>query len=241
MFLTAVNPQPLSTPGWQIETKYSTKVLTGNWVEERRKFTRDTDKTPQSIYGKECIPFPDHRPDQISRWYGKRKVEGGSREARNKVVDIFWNWGILVFGGTQEIIQLSGRRCQVSFSKLCGLLGLPYKHLITHHQEPPHRYLISTYDDHYNRHGYNPGLPPLRTWNGQKLLWLPEKSDFPLLAPPTNYGLYEQLKQRWLAPKAGLKQSTYTSSYPRPPSCALSCREYAIPVPPHRLHPVPHF
>uniref|UniRef100_A0A7N9IBX8 Cilia and flagella associated protein 107 n=1 Tax=Macaca fascicularis TaxID=9541 RepID=A0A7N9IBX8_MACFA len=156
MFLTAVNPQPLSTPGWQIETKYSTKVLTGNWVEERRK-------------------------------------------------------------------------------------GLPYKHLITHHQEPPHRYLISTYDDHYNRHGYNPGLPPLRTWNGQKLLWLPEKSDFPLLAPPTNYGLYEQLKQRWLAPKAGLKQSTYTSSYPRPPSCALSCREYAIPVPPHRLHPVPHF
>ncbi|EHH14342.1 cilia- and flagella-associated protein 107 isoform X2 [Macaca nemestrina] len=194
MFLTAVNPQPLSTPGWQIETKYSTKVLTGNWVEERRKFTRDTDKTPQSIYGKEYITFPDHRPDQISRWYGKRKVE-----------------------------------------------GLPYKHLITHHQEPPHRYLISTYDDHYNRHGYNPGLPPLRTWNGQKLLWLPEKSDFPLLAPPTNYGLYEQLKQRWLAPKAGLKQSTYTSSYPRPPSCALSCREYAIPVPPHRLHPVPHF
>ncbi|KAL4676495.1 hypothetical protein H8959_010640 [Pygathrix nigripes] len=194
MFSTAVNPEPLSNPSWQVETKYSTKVLTGNWVEERRKFTRDTDKTPQSIYGKEYIPFPDHRPDQISRWYGKRKVE-----------------------------------------------GLPYKHLITHHQEPPHRYLISTYDDHYNRHGYNPGLPPLRTWNGQKLLWLPEKSDFPLLAPPTNYGLYEQLKQRWLAPKAGLKQSTYTSSYPRPPLCAMSCREHAIPVPPHRLHPVPHF
>nr|XP_054114743.1 cilia- and flagella-associated protein 107 isoform X1 [Callithrix jacchus] len=191
---TTVNPQPVSTPSWQIETKYSTRVLTGNWVEERRKFTRDTDKTPQSIHKKEYVPFPDHRPDQISRWYGKRKVE-----------------------------------------------GLPYKHLITHHQEPPHRYLISTYDDHYNRHGYNPGLPPLRTWNGQKLLWLPEKSDYPLLAPPTNYGLFEQLKQRWLAPKAGLKQSTYTSSYPRPPLCAMSSREHAIPVPPRRLHPVPHF
>ncbi|XP_032156341.1 uncharacterized protein C1orf158 homolog [Sapajus apella] len=194
MFLTAVNPQPFSTPSWQIETKYSTRVLTGNWVEERRKFTRDTDKKPQSIHRKEYVPFPDHRPDQISRWYGKRKVE-----------------------------------------------GVPYKHLITHHQEPPHRYLISTYDDHYNRHGYNPGLPPLRTWNGQKLLWLPEKSDYPLLAPPTNYGLFEQLKQRWLAPKAGLKQSTYTSSYPRPPLCAMSSREHAIPVPPRRLHPVPHF
>ncbi|XP_012329030.1 cilia- and flagella-associated protein 107 isoform X1 [Aotus nancymaae] len=194
MFLTAVKPQPFSTPSWQIETKYSTRVLTGNWVEERRKFTRDTDETPQSVHRKEYVPFPDHRSDQISRWYGKRKVE-----------------------------------------------GLPYKHLITHHQEPPHRYLISTYDDHYNRHGYNPGLPPLRTWNGQKLLWLPEKSDYPLLAPPTNYGLFEQLKQRWLAPKAGLKQSTYTSSYPRPPLCAMSSREHAIPVPPRRLHPVPHF
>lgn len=52
---------------------------------------------------------------------------------------------------------------------------------MTHHQEPWNRYLISTYDDHYNRHNYNPSLPALRTWNGQKLLWLPEKSDFPLL------------------------------------------------------------
>lgn len=59
--------------------------------------------------------------------------------------------------------------------------GLPYKHLITHHQEPSHRYLISTYDDHYNRHSYNPGVPALRSWSGQKLLWLPEKSDFPLV------------------------------------------------------------
>ncbi|XP_008052029.1 uncharacterized protein C1orf158 homolog [Carlito syrichta] len=194
MFSTAINPQSLSTPSWQIETKYSTRVLTGNWMEERRKFTRASEKTPQSIYRKEYIPFPGHRPDQISRWYGKRKVE-----------------------------------------------GLLYKHLITHHQEPPHRYLISTYDDHYNRHNYNPGLPPLRSWNGQKLLWLPEKADFPLLAPPTNYGLYEQLKQRWLVPEARVKESIYASSYPRPPLCAMSRREHAIPVPPHRLHPVPSF
>nr|XP_045004701.1 uncharacterized protein C1orf158 homolog isoform X2 [Jaculus jaculus] len=156
MFVTAGSPQPFSTPGWAIEKKYSTSVLTGNWVEERRK-------------------------------------------------------------------------------------GLPYKHLITHHQEPSHRYLISTYDDHYNRHDYNPGLPALRTWNRQKLLWLPEKSDFPLLAPPTNYGLLEQLKQKWQAPRDGLKESIYTSSYPVPPLCALSRREHAIPVPPPRLTPTPHF
>ncbi|XP_037674659.1 uncharacterized protein C1orf158 homolog isoform X2 [Choloepus didactylus] len=156
MFSTAVSPQAFYTPSWQTEPKYSTKVLIGNWVEERRK-------------------------------------------------------------------------------------GLPYKHLITHHQEPSNRYLISLYDDNYNRHNYNPGLPPRRTWNGQKLLWLPEKTDFPLLAPPTNYGLYEQLKQRWCGPQAGPRESTYRSSYPRPPVSALSRREHAIPVPPCRLHPAPHF
>ena len=36
-FLSAVSPHPFSTPSWKVETKYSTRVLTGNWVEERRK------------------------------------------------------------------------------------------------------------------------------------------------------------------------------------------------------------
>nr|XP_012640772.1 uncharacterized protein C1orf158 homolog isoform X2 [Microcebus murinus] len=194
MLSTAIHPQAFSTPSWQIETKYSTKVLTGNWVEERRKFTKATEETPQSLYRKEYVPFPGHKLDQISRWYSKKRFE-----------------------------------------------GLPYKHLITHHQEPSKRYLISTYDDHYNRHDYNPGLPPLRSWNGHKSVWLPEKSDFPLLAPPTNYGLYEQLKQKWLASKVGPREreSIYTSSYPRPPLWALSQRAHAIPVLPCRLHPCP--
>uniref|UniRef100_A0A671EH01 Uncharacterized protein n=1 Tax=Rhinolophus ferrumequinum TaxID=59479 RepID=A0A671EH01_RHIFE len=133
-FLTAVSPRSFYTPSWKIEAEYSTRVLTGNWVEERRTFTKATEKTPQSIYRKEYVPFPCHRPDQISRWYTKRRVE-----------------------------------------------GLPYKHLITHNQEPSHCHLISSYDDHYNRHNYNLGLPPCRSWSGHKLLWLPEKADFPLL------------------------------------------------------------
>nr|KAF6504104.1 hypothetical protein HJG63_001768 [Rousettus aegyptiacus] len=193
-FLTAVSPQSFYTPSWKTEAKYSTRVLTGNWVEERRKFTKATEKTPQCIHRKDYVPFPGHKPDQISRWYGKRRIE-----------------------------------------------GLPYKHLLTHHQEPGHRHLISSYDDHYNRHDYNPGLPPRRAWNPHKLQWLPEKADFPLLAPPTNYGLYERLKQGWLAPRAGPRESVYASSYPRPPLSALSPREHAIPVPPPRLQPVPHF
>uniref|UniRef100_A0A8D2B7V6 Cilia and flagella associated protein 107 n=1 Tax=Sciurus vulgaris TaxID=55149 RepID=A0A8D2B7V6_SCIVU len=153
MVLLGLTPQSFSTPSWQIEKQYSTRVLTGNWAEERGK-------------------------------------------------------------------------------------GIPYKHLITHHQEPSHRYLISTYDDHYNRHNYNPGLPALRTWSGQKSLWLPEKVDFPLLAPPTNYGLYERLRQQWL-PQAGRRESTYAASYPCPPRAALSRREHALPVPPPRLDLAP--
>ncbi|CAM4653087.1 unnamed protein product, partial [Lepidochelys olivacea] len=58
--------------------------------------------------------------------------------------------------------------------------GLPKQHLFMHHEEPNNRNLVTQYDDHYNRHGYNPVLPPLRRWNGQKLAWLPEKSDFPI-------------------------------------------------------------
>ena len=39
--LTAVSPQSLYTPSWKIESNYSTRVLTGNWVEERRKVRTD--------------------------------------------------------------------------------------------------------------------------------------------------------------------------------------------------------
>lgn len=41
MFVRALSPQSYSTPSWCIEPKYSTRVLTGNWVEERRKVRRE--------------------------------------------------------------------------------------------------------------------------------------------------------------------------------------------------------
>ncbi|XP_072465021.1 cilia- and flagella-associated protein 107 isoform X2 [Notamacropus eugenii] len=114
--------------------------------------------------------------------------------------------------------------------------GLPYNQLMTHHEEPKHRNLISTYDDHFNRHGYNPALPPIRCWNGQKLVWLPEKSDFSLLAPPTNYGLFESLRKKWQdSTKTHPNHSIYTLSYIRHPVSALSRRELATPVSSLRL------
>ncbi|XP_055467402.1 cilia- and flagella-associated protein 107 [Psammomys obesus] len=194
MFVTSPVPQPFSTPGWKTEKKYSTKVLVGNWVEERRKFAKATDHSPRCTCGKEYVFYPNQGPDHISRWYGRRRGE-----------------------------------------------GLPYKNLTTHHQELPHRHLVSTYEDHYNRHSYNPCVPPLRIWNGQRLLWLPEKSDFPLIDPPTNYGLFKQLKQKWLTSKTCLKESIYSTSYLRPPVWAMSRREHALLALPAGLQPIPRF
>uniref|UniRef100_A0A8C3SS54 Chromosome 1 open reading frame 158 n=1 Tax=Chelydra serpentina TaxID=8475 RepID=A0A8C3SS54_CHESE len=106
--------------------------------------------------------------------------------------------------------------------------GLPKQHLFTHHEEPSHRNLVTQYDDHYNRHGYNPVLPPLRKWNGQKLAWLPEKSDFPIFEPPTNYGLFEQLMKKWTHQEAGVMNSVYTVSYETPPVSAFAVRRRPV-------------
>ncbi|XP_007661467.1 uncharacterized protein C1orf158 homolog isoform X2 [Ornithorhynchus anatinus] len=123
--------QAWSTPSWRIEPKYSSNVLIGNWLEERKK-------------------------------------------------------------------------------------GLPYKHLIVHKEEPKHRNFVSAYDDHFNHHGHNPNLPLLRQWNVQKMAWLPEKSDFPIVEPPNNYGLFEKQLKRWSSSALDPMKSIYTVSYVRP-------------------------
>uniref|UniRef100_A0A8C3JET7 Chromosome 1 open reading frame 158 n=1 Tax=Calidris pygmaea TaxID=425635 RepID=A0A8C3JET7_9CHAR len=94
--------------------------------------------------------------------------------------------------------------------------GLPMQHFFTHHEEPRSRNLVSEYDDKYNRHGYNPVLPPIRSWSGRKLSWIPQKSDFPILEPPTNYGLFEYLRKKWHEEEAGAMNSVYTVSYELP-------------------------
>lgn len=47
-FSTAASPQSLYTPSWKVESKYSTRVLTGNWVEERRKVRKERGRTEGS-------------------------------------------------------------------------------------------------------------------------------------------------------------------------------------------------
>uniref|UniRef100_A0A8C4XU62 Chromosome 1 open reading frame 158 n=1 Tax=Falco tinnunculus TaxID=100819 RepID=A0A8C4XU62_FALTI len=66
------------------------------------------------------------------------------------------------------------------------------------------------------QHGYKPVLPPLRSWNGCKFAWIPQKSDFPVPEPPTNYGLLEHLMKKWHKKEAGVMNSVYTISYQSP-------------------------
>ncbi|XP_039223099.1 uncharacterized protein C1orf158 homolog isoform X2 [Crotalus tigris] len=132
--------QECTLPSWKVEPKYSTKVLIGNWGEERRR-------------------------------------------------------------------------------------GLPRKYILTHCEEARHQHLVSQYDDQYNRHGHNPQLPPLRKWHRHKLAWTPEKSDYPLVEPPTNYGLVEHLMKAWHRKETEVAQTVYHSSYPKPPASAYAPRQ----------------
>ncbi|XP_013926927.1 PREDICTED: uncharacterized protein C1orf158 homolog [Thamnophis sirtalis] len=105
------------------------------------------------------------------------------------------------------------------------LEGLPRKYILTHCEEPRHQHLVSQYEDQYNRHGHNPHLPPLRKWDRHKLAWTPEKSDYPLVEPPTSYGLLEHLMETWHRKEPGVGESTYHSSYPKPPASAYAPRQ----------------
>ncbi|XP_012986287.1 cilia- and flagella-associated protein 107 [Melopsittacus undulatus] len=172
---------------WKVEPRYSTKVLIGNWLEERKRersspFRKDTGKLKHSIYRTDFVYFPDHKPDQTLRKAMVEKLE-----------------------------------------------GLPRQHLFTHHEEPRSRNLVSEYDDKYNRHSYNPVLPPLRKWSGPKSSWVPQKTDFPITEPPTNYGLLEHLMKKWHKKEAGVMNSVYTISYETPPIPAFAN--------PHRRRP----
>ncbi|XP_053137259.1 cilia- and flagella-associated protein 107 [Hemicordylus capensis] len=181
MFTTSRDVQEWYLPSWRIEPKYSTKVLIGNWLEERKKYIRDHGEVGKSIYRRDYVRFPGEVPDRtMMRKYMKK------------------------------------------------LDGLPKQYLLTHHGEPSHRNLVTQYDDQYIRHGYNPLLPPLRKWSRHKMAWLPERSDYPVAEPPTNYGLFEHLVKKWSHRDPEVMNSVYTISYVKPPVTAYPERRRPI-------------
>ncbi|XP_075047223.1 cilia- and flagella-associated protein 107 [Mixophyes fleayi] len=98
--------------------------------------------------------------------------------------------------------------------------GLPKQHLITHQGELDSRNLVSQYDDNFVRHG-NSTLPPLRSWDGNSLTWAPERSDFPVADPPTNFGLLQEKQKLWRDQSSEELRSVYSASYRRPPPSAF--------------------
>ena len=71
-----------------------------------------------------------------------------------------------------------------SFWLICLLFfhqGLGKEFIFSHHQKAYEGNRISWYDQQFNKREIAESkLPPLRSWDRQKLAWAPEKSDYPI-------------------------------------------------------------
>lgn len=78
--------------------------------------------------------------------------------------------------------------------------GLSRSVLFGHGGGDPATDLVTWYDGDYSRRGERPEqqrLPELRSWDSKTLAWQPEKSDHPVQAAPTNWGLAAGRSERW--------------------------------------------
>lgn len=110
--------------------------------------------------------------------------------------------------------------------------GLGKEYIFSHHQKAYKGNRISWYDQQFNKREITESkLPPLRSWDRQKLAWAPEKSDYPIQGHPTNYGLLQKLQQKWKKEAAmenlGTHVSTYNVSYNRHPKESFVYQHYA--------------
>jgi hypothetical protein len=77
------------------------------------------------------------------------------------------------------------------------------KEILFHHGEAKNHQdsMITQYDEFYNHRARdedkNCKFPEVRKWDGSKLAWVPEKSDFPVQGAPTNFGLREKMQRKW--------------------------------------------
>ncbi|XP_030634545.1 cilia- and flagella-associated protein 107 [Chanos chanos] len=99
--------------------------------------------------------------------------------------------------------------------------GLPARLLLSHHGTPRSHYLVTLYDEMYGRRN-STILPTLRSWNSDKLAWVPEKSDHPVKVPPTNFGLLEAWHAQIQQQQAAVPTlSVYRATYPLHPLSAF--------------------
>ncbi|KAI8796321.1 hypothetical protein BgiMline_030021 [Biomphalaria glabrata] len=111
--------------------------------------------------------------------------------------------------------------------------GLPADMIFRHHDDAYDNMLITMYDEHYNGRWRENCLPPLRQFNSQTLGWMPERSDYPLRGPPTNFGLKQYKEALALARQKELDhpdfESTYMDSYREKQKNALCFTRHATP------------
>lgn len=94
--------------------------------------------------------------------------------------------------------------------------GVSRAYLFNQHDTLYDENQITMYDENYNQRWREKKLPEMRHWNFNHLAWLPEKTDHPLFGPPTQFGLFTTLKERWekeLVDKYNTYNTMYRSKY----------------------------
>lgn len=93
--------------------------------------------------------------------------------------------------------------------------GMKKQHLFTHHGKTYSNNLISWYDEQFNNRPREEGdrLPDLRQWDGHKLAWAPERSDYPMQGRPTNFGLHDKMKRKWIRELKAERRGHYHTDY----------------------------
>ncbi|XP_050978237.1 LOW QUALITY PROTEIN: cilia- and flagella-associated protein 107 [Labeo rohita] len=117
--------------------------------------------------------------------------------------------------------HMSYRPDVVTFQRSRSSEGLPLRQLFSHHDVPSSHCLVSLYDESYGRQASS-SLPALHSWSSFKLARVPERSDHPTQAPPTNFGLVASWRARMEQQRAVVPTlSEYKASYPLHPISAF--------------------
>jgi len=131
-----------------------------SWIYVLFQFTKATEHTPQCNYRMEYIPLPDHRPDYISRWYTKRKMEV--------------KWHLLAGGSVSETLGTSGRVISYQtffrWGQACQHSSIGHSRALCHHtlripSENPECFVLPACC-----------LPILSAWHLFKLRWVKGRS-----------------------------------------------------------------
>ncbi|XP_044024331.1 uncharacterized protein C1orf158 homolog [Siniperca chuatsi] len=102
-------------------------------------------------------------------------------------------------------------------SALLRAEGLPSKLLFAHYGPPSSHYLVTQYEESYGRKHTN-ALPTLRPCHPDSLTWQFDRSDWPISALPTNFGLLQSTKHRLEMQQSQIPSLTvYRSAYQRHP------------------------